>query len=200
MYYLYSKNREISQYILKSLDGYELKVIKDITLSFDMDSSISMLILHLESFDGDMVEFLTHLLGSVKDLKILVLSNRTNFSDGTNFLQAGVKGYGNTYMHSVLLKQALDVIKSENIWIYPELTQYLIKNLTKTNELNKNKLKNLSKQEKECAKLVSMGSSNKEIASILNLQEITIKKHLSSVYKKLSVKNRIELALYLKEL
>jgi len=196
MYYLYSKNKEISSYIVSALESYELSVIKDATLAFDIDSSTSLLIFHLESFDGDRVEFLTQLLDSLKDLKILILSNTTNFSDGTKLLQAGVKGYGNTYMHSVLLKQAIDVIKSENIWIYPELTQHLIKNLTKAKELDEDKLKDLTPQEKECTKLVSEGSSNKEIASILELQEITIKKHLSSVYKKLSVKNRIELALY----
>ena len=46
--------------------------------------------------------------------------------------------------------------------------------------------------------LASNGSSNKEIAILLDLQEITIKKHLSSVYKKFSIKNRIELVLYLR--
>jgi DNA-binding NarL/FixJ family response regulator len=85
---------------------------------------------------------------------------------------------------------------SGNVWIYPELAHYLIKNLKKNESRNDHVLDVLSKHEKECTLLVAQGSSNKEIANLLDLQEITIKKHLSSVYKKLGFKNRMELALF----
>ncbi|MDA7816609.1 response regulator transcription factor [Sulfurimonas sp.] len=146
------------------------------------------------------IGIITYLLTDYKDLKILALTNNVNFLKGTELLQAGVQGYGNAYMHPTLLVQAIEVIISNNVWIYPELAQHLIKNITKQSlqtEQKDTKLNQLTQHEKECAILVSEGNSNKEIASLLNLQEITIKKHLSSVYKKLSIKNRIELAIFL---
>ena len=48
----------------------------------------------------------------------------------------------------------------------------------------------LSLREMEILKLAAQGTSNKGIASILGLSEQTIKNHISSVLRKLSVENR----------
>jgi two-component system nitrate/nitrite response regulator NarL len=198
IYYLYSKIKEVKAYILESLIDYELILIEHSADLFEIKDEDSLLLLHVDSYDQDRDELIKLLLKEKKELKILALSNRVNFREGTALLQAGVKGYGNVYMHSVILYQAVDVIMSDNVWIYPELAQHLIKNLTKSEFKDEHRVSTLSEHEKECALLVAEGKSNQDIATLLNLQLITIKKHLSSVYKKLNVKNRIELALFLK--
>ena len=199
IYYLYSKQTEITSYISLSLSKYKIMLLKNSSDLFDIDEKDSLLILHIDSYDENTVELVNYLIKEFKDLKILALSNNVNYLEGVGILQAGVKGYGNVYMHSVLLEQAVDVIMSDNVWIYPELANHLIKNLAKDSNKDKlSKLEKLSEHEKECAILAADGNSNKDIATLLNLQEITIKKHLSSAYKKLSLKNRIELALYIK--
>lgn len=55
----------------------------------------------------------------------------------------------------------------------------------------------LSPRELAVAKLVSEGRTNKEIAAILNVAEITIKKTLSRLYKKLGIANRTALTQYM---
>lgn len=196
LYYFFSRSKEVSNSVLRSLDDYDLTVISDSSLLFDMDKSNPLLLLHINSYDGNSVELVQYLLKESKNLKILALSSKVDFLEGTALLQAGVQGYGNVYMHGVLLHQAIEVITSGNVWIYPELAHYLIKNLKKNDSKNNHLMDALSKHEKECAFLAAQGSSNKEIADLLTLQEITIKKHLSSAYKKLGVKNRMELALF----
>ncbi len=201
IYHLYSQIKEITKYVSDSLNNYDLVLINDASDLFDIEEENSLLILHVESYDENIIDLVAYILKDFKDLKILALTNSVDFLDGTRLLQIGVKGYGNVYMHSVLLEQAVEVIMSNNVWIYPELAQHLIKNLVKNSisDTNKDyKLNLLTKHEKKCAMLASNGSSNKEIAILLDLQEITIKKHLSSVYKKFSIKNRIELVLYLR--
>lgn len=51
----------------------------------------------------------------------------------------------------------------------------------------------LTEREVDVTRLVLEGLSNVEIAQRLNLAEITIKKHLTSIYEKIGVKNRVEL-------
>ncbi len=51
----------------------------------------------------------------------------------------------------------------------------------------------LTVRENEVLALVAEGLRNKEIASKLFVSEITIKKHLSNIFRKLNVKNRITL-------
>lgn len=49
----------------------------------------------------------------------------------------------------------------------------------------------LSDREKEIIQLVAKGFMNKEIADRLNISTETVKRHLSNIYKKLEVSNKI---------
>ena len=54
----------------------------------------------------------------------------------------------------------------------------------------------LTDREIEVAKLVCNGLSNKEIRKALNISEQAVKSHLSRIYKKTGVSDRLQLALY----
>jgi two-component system nitrate/nitrite response regulator NarL len=54
----------------------------------------------------------------------------------------------------------------------------------------------LTKRELQLVSAIVNGSSNKDIAQDLNLSEQTVKNHLSNIFDKVGVSNRLELALY----
>jgi len=54
---------------------------------------------------------------------------------------------------------------------------------------------NLTKRETEVAKHIATGASNKQIANALFICERTVKAHLTSIFEKLRIKNRVELTL-----
>jgi DNA-binding NarL/FixJ family response regulator len=53
----------------------------------------------------------------------------------------------------------------------------------------------LSPRERDVLRLVAEGCSNKEIGATLGICENTVKKHLSSLFEKLEVGNRTQLAI-----
>jgi DNA-binding CsgD family transcriptional regulator len=55
----------------------------------------------------------------------------------------------------------------------------------------------LSQREREIASLVAFGTVNKDIAQRLALNQRTVEKHLTSIYGKLGVRNRSELAAFI---
>ncbi len=59
-------------------------------------------------------------------------------------------------------------------------------------------LDNLTPKELDVLQLVSKGYSNAKIANELNIAEVTVKKHIGSMFEKLDVKDRLSLALILK--
>jgi DNA-binding NarL/FixJ family response regulator len=61
----------------------------------------------------------------------------------------------------------------------------------------KSSTETLSARERQLAKLVYQAKSNKEIANDLHLAEGTIKEYLHTIFRKLGVKNRTELALWI---
>jgi DNA-binding NarL/FixJ family response regulator len=54
----------------------------------------------------------------------------------------------------------------------------------------------LSQREREVVSLVASGYRNKEIANKLFISEQTVKTHLSNIFQKLEISDRLELALY----
>jgi len=61
--------------------------------------------------------------------------------------------------------------------------------------VSKNPIMPLTSREKEILKLVTEGASNSDIAEKLVVREVTVKTHLSSIYKKLNVENRVQAVL-----
>lgn len=57
----------------------------------------------------------------------------------------------------------------------------------------KNDLKCLTSREKEIAEYICMGLSNKEIGEKLFISANTVKNHVYNIYKKVNVKNKVEL-------
>jgi len=137
------------------------------------------------------------LLQERPQLKLLVLSDQPNFSEGQKLLHLGIKGYANTYIHLLHLNQAIALINSGNIWLYPSFMQELIHATQQTKSKQDNLLELLTSREKETALQVASGKSNKEIAKALNITERTVKAHLSSIYEKTELGDRISLALEL---
>lgn len=61
----------------------------------------------------------------------------------------------------------------------------------------KNSLDALSPRETTIAKMISMGSSYKEISNELNISLSTVTKHMNNIYKKMGFKNKAELSYWM---
>jgi DNA-binding NarL/FixJ family response regulator len=70
-----------------------------------------------------------------------------------------------------------------------------------TSTLNPDKFnfEELTLREQEIAKLIANGLRNKEIADQLNISEVTVKSHLTNIYRKLEVSNRTSMLRILRE-
>ena len=131
-------------------------------------------------------------------LRVMVLSDAPSYAEGSHLLPIGIRGYANTYIHLTHLEQALNSIESGNVWLYPEFMLELIHNATGSARANDKVLEKLTERERETALLVKEGLSNKEIASRLQITERTVKQHMSHIFEKLEVGDRLALAMLLK--
>ncbi|MBV1875342.1 MAG: response regulator transcription factor [Cycloclasticus sp.] len=128
-----------------------------------------------------------------------------------NALVNGAAGYCGESEPPKLLLQAVTSVLKGDIWIQRHLVPRVIGTLVKmkpepTQTLDSSKtiessalLKTLSSRESDVAKMIREGESNKIIAKSLSISERTVKAHLTSIFKKLNVPDRLHLALYIKE-
>lgn len=167
------------------LDEYE--IIDDInTLEGYQDR---LMIIDYDS-KKDINEFIK-LLSS--DNLILVLDAMPNIAKAKNLLRNGARGYGNVLMSKVYMYAALESIKEGNIWLIPTLTKELIQSmeLPHASQTEAQLLAPLSPAQKEVARLLKDGLSNKEIAEHQNVSINTVKTQARNIYTKLGVTNKI---------
>ena len=130
--------------------------------------------------------------------RVLVLDRVPELQKAKILLKYGAMGYGNALMRSHFILAAIDALRENMVWLYPELTSQLILELPASDNSNSELLEKLTSRERETALLLKEGLTYNETAQRLNITPRTVKAHAQAVYKKLNVHDRIGLALLLK--
>ena len=136
----------------------------------------------------------------VKELRIIAASSNPSDGDAIAALEAGCVGYCHAYSDSATLMQIDQVTKAGHIWIGTNLMQQLIQSANRAATLPAATSSNtwqhsLTAREREVAKLAANGASNLQISEACGISERTVKAHLSAVFEKLGITDRLQLAL-----
>lgn len=131
---------------------------------------------------------------------LIALSHQPNDEEGIAALRAGARGYCNAYIDPRLLAKAVTTVQNGEAWVGRRLTDRLVALVGQNAPLQVDTdssidLDLLTAREQQIALQIGMGSSNKLIAQRLGITERTVKAHLGSVFAKLGVHDRLQLAL-----
>ncbi len=132
----------------------------------------------------------------------VVMHNEPNDEKGLEALAHGASGYCNAHATPELLQTIESVIRSKGLWVGESLLNRLVGGIGLRSPMaGKHEmhpaLQALSERERAVALCVARGESNKEITHNLNIAERTIKAHLTAVFEKLGVRDRLQLAILL---
>jgi DNA-binding NarL/FixJ family response regulator len=133
--------------------------------------------------------------------KIVMLTVSEANADVTTALNAGVRGYVLKGIGSRALADILRNVAAGESYLSPTLSARLLSDLQTQKPTNgiADRLRQLTERQTEILRLVAEGLSNKEVALRLELQEKTVKHHMTGVLSKLNVRNRTEAALMMRE-
>jgi len=126
---------------------------------------------------------------------IVVLSNVPENAQGLAVLGAGASGYCSALSLPIVLRQVAGVVQHGGLWVGPQLMRRLMQGLATRQHGPEPALETLSQRERQVAEAASRGSTNKEIARTMGITERTVKAHLSAVFDKLGVRDRMQLSL-----
>jgi DNA-binding NarL/FixJ family response regulator len=106
-----------------------------------------------------------------------------------------------------MLKAAHALCEGE-IWVPRQLITKLIGELARESNAGthtfsfagNSAIEHLTPREIQVAEMVHRGGNNKSIARTLDISERTVKAHLSAIFRKLDIENRLHLALFFNEL
>lgn len=132
---------------------------------------------------------------------VVVLADEPNEWVVSEALASGASGCCNTHSAPEVIRQVALVVENGGLWIGQSLLQRLVGSTSRllgqrsSGRSNEDCLALLSERESQVARLVAGGASNKEIAAQLFITERTVKAHLSAVFEKLGLRDRLQLSL-----
>jgi len=135
------------------------------------------------------------------ETKVIILSDNISEDMEWELLMAGVRGFCSNNIRPRFLRQAVIAVQQGELWMRRSLTRRLSDELGKTTSINSTYgttpelLNNLTQREFDIAICVGNGESNKKIAQSHAITERTVKAHLTGVYHKLGISDRLNLAL-----
>ncbi|MET0110278.1 MAG: LuxR C-terminal-related transcriptional regulator [Candidatus Thiodiazotropha sp.] len=164
-----------------------------------------IVLVDLELFNKDYREIPQSLCQRFTDVAFIILSAMPNDEEGLYLISHGVKGYCNRYISKALLVKAVELVRMGEVWVGRSLLFKLMSRLSAASPPKsedqarepdiESTLSKLTDREREIAQLVGSGDSNKVIAKKLDITERTVKAHLSSIFRKTSTKDRLQLGL-----
>jgi len=138
--------------------------------------------------------------------RVIVMTALFDEEEEIALLKAGAKGCCRRGIDSDSLEQVLNVTYGGGVWVTRSLLPRLVTELRRYAEAHQSqqrkpavepdKLSPLTPREKDIVKLIVSGASNKQVARTLDISERTVKGHLSNVFQKLGVPDRLRLVLY----
>lgn len=171
-----------------------------------LTSTPEILLLDYELPGLDNLRSILEILNLRKEIKIVVFSPELSNDVEWQLFKVGIKGCCRNNIQPEQITRIINVVLQGELWIRRTLTNQLLNELVKvTREKNRveqavnDLLENLTRREYEIATLVGRGESNKRIAQQLAITERTVKAHLTEIFRKLHISDRIKLALIIKD-
>lgn len=154
-----------------------------------------VLLVALSTHDWSGLDVLSQLTGST--VRTILLMPEIDTADAVKVLHVGARGVilKDSPMH-LLFKSIRCVFRGE-IWLGRDAMLDVVQALSVLNHQRAEAPSScLTAREKEVLTLVVSGNTNKDTAQKLSISEDTVKHHLTSIFDKTGVSNRLELALF----
>ena len=134
-------------------------------------------------------------------IKIAMLTVSESDQDVMKALEAGASGYVLKGVGAHDLVSMIRGIAAGESYVSPSLAARLLVAMKSSDgaPAPQSALASLTGREEQILRLVARGMSNKEVGLELDLQEKTVKHHMTSILQKLQARNRVEAAVIAKE-
>lgn len=137
-------------------------------------------------------------------LKLLLAGTRMPPQKELAALAAGAMGCCTPDLGGEQVRRILTIVEEGGVWISNAALPHLLQRLRHRSDTaaepaaasGNDGMSVLTQREREIARMVADGDSNKIIARKLNITDRTVKAHLTTVFQKLNVNDRLQLALY----
>lgn len=166
--------------------------------------SLDIILLDLKSFSEQVkMDQLPELMKSVGMARILLLTDEDDPEGNLKAVRFGAMGLVHKNEPAEVLLKAIERVAAGEVWINRAMMARVIDGFWNPGNLQATpvdpeatRIAALTEREREVVGLIGEGLRNRQIAERLQISEITVRHHLTSIFDKLGVSDRFELAIY----
>lgn len=146
------------------------------------------------------IDLIPHLRTATPQARILVLTGLRDPEIHRNALRLGAMGIVQKEMAGEVLLKAIQKVHAGEAWLDRSSIANLLSEIADVDSARPDpevaRIAALSPREREVITLIGEGLNNKKIAERLKISETTVRHHLTSIFAKLGVSDRLELLVY----
>jgi len=143
--------------------------------------------------------FLSDLLACASQARVIILTGMPDAEVHRRAVSLGAMGVVLKGQDPAILYKAIDRVHAGEVWIERSLMASVLSQMSQaksSRDPEADKIALLTPREREVIALIGEGLKNRGIAERLFITETTARNHLASIFTKLGVTDRLELALY----
>lgn len=125
--------------------------------------------------------------------RVLLLAEQGDWETTRLAIRLGASGVVNKNDSGEMLTKAVRRVHAGELWLNRSMTAVVFQDLRQGISTP---TQSLSPREQEIVALVAQGMGTRKLATSLYISEKTVRNHLSSIYEKLGISDRVELALF----
>ena len=158
----------------------------------------SVALLELDLANDEAMDLIPALTAASLHIRVLVLTRVRDLEQHRRAIRAGASGVVSKRQNSNVLVKAIRRVHAGEVWADRETTATVLRELQQgaAPSPEAKRIATLTARERDIVKLVAQGHGTQKIAAMLFISDKTVRNHLGSIYDKLKVSERLELALY----
>ena len=151
--------------------------------------------------DDNSLDFLPELLANNPKTRVIVLTGSQDPQIHRQAIALGAMGLVLKEHASDILLKAIERVSAGEAWFDPSMMANVLTEMARASQGEKAdpeaaKIAALTERERQVIHLIGEGLKNKQIADRLFITETTVRHHLTSIFDKLDVSDRLELVIY----
>lgn len=163
------------------------------------NNDFDVVVLCLLEDKADELENIVRLKEVYPEVRIVVLTGDSDIQSHQRAVEYGAAGIVRKEQEGKTLVRAIKQVHEGGTWFNQRLLSQIL-NRNGSNGAVKDwettKIDYLTKRERQIIGVLTKGMNNREISETLNISEATVRHHLSSIYSKLEIDDRLNLVIY----
>jgi DNA-binding NarL/FixJ family response regulator len=161
----------------------------------------NIVLLNTDLNDEEAFDFVQQLHTSAPNARILILNGKRDAEAHDRAVLLGAMGIVLREDAPAMLVRAIERVCAGEIWLDRSAMGRVFAQMSSNSKLKKvdpeaAKAASLTEREREVVALIGEGLRNKEIANRLFISETTVRHHLTSIYSKIDITNRLQLIIF----